>query len=146
MAGVCEVLRLCRQTLYRAINFLDRTCTVARVSRDKLRTFAAACLLIASKMQDQVDCAPPGISDFAELDETGKVSCRPSAALLASAETLGTGSPPTPRASPQQIAPFCVSLAHAFVGHPRHVSQRLYGIFMALYILSMICRGNAAKQ
>jgi hypothetical protein len=74
MAGVCEALGLCRQSLYRGINFLDRTCTMARVPKDRLRTFAAACLLIASKMQDQFDHTPPGISNFVELDETGKNS------------------------------------------------------------------------
>lgn len=67
LASLCESMLFSRQTIYTSINYLDRVCTRVLVEGDKLPAFAAACALIASKMQDRKDDVLPTISDFVTL-------------------------------------------------------------------------------
>lgn len=71
IAGACEGLGLGRHCIHQAICYLDRVCFQANVAPRHMINFAAACVLISSKMQDRLDDEPPLISHILAYDATG---------------------------------------------------------------------------
>ncbi|XP_060571262.1 cyclin-O protein A-like [Ruditapes philippinarum] len=66
LTSVHHCLKLCQDTLYLAVNIIDRVLDVMQVSRDCLELLGITCLLVASK---QNEICPPEIHELLEKCE-----------------------------------------------------------------------------
>ncbi|XP_045215564.1 cyclin-O protein B-like isoform X2 [Mercenaria mercenaria] len=66
LTSVHHSLKLCQDTLYLAVNIIDRVLDVMQVSRDCLELLGVTCLLVASK---QNEICPPEIHELLEKCE-----------------------------------------------------------------------------
>eukprot|EP00798_Chlamydomonas_sp_ICE-L_P005764 gene5764-6061_t len=66
LVEVAEEYKLCADTLYQTINYLDRFLSVCKINRNKLQLVAAACMWVASKYEE---IYPPSAADFVYITD-----------------------------------------------------------------------------
>ncbi len=66
LVEVSEEYRLVADTLYNAVNFLDRVLSVHRVSRTQLQLVGITCMWIAAKYEE---IYPPNVTEFSYITD-----------------------------------------------------------------------------
>ncbi|KAG6408963.1 hypothetical protein SASPL_131991 [Salvia splendens] len=66
LVEVAEEYKLVSDTLYLAVNYIDRYLSAHKVSRNKLQLLGVSCMLVASKYEE---ISPPNVEDFCYITD-----------------------------------------------------------------------------
>lgn len=66
LVEVAEEYKLCADTLYLAVNFLDRFLSISKVQRAHLQLAGVTCMWLAAKFEE---IYPPNVSEFAYITD-----------------------------------------------------------------------------
>ena len=81
LVEVAEEYRLEAETLYLAVNYIDRFLSQVPVNRSKLQLVGVTCMLVAAKYEE---IHPPAVDEFVYIsDNTYKVHRSPTPRVLA---------------------------------------------------------------
>ena len=89
LVEVAEEYRLEAETLYLAVNYIDRFLSHVPVNRSKLQLVGVTCMLVAAKYEE---IHPPAVAEFVYIsDNTYKVCAPPHAPARACSSRVRNG-------------------------------------------------------